>query len=263
MNGRRRALLIPDSSCPRQRPTPMTTVKARGYMRIWHHSGERVEEITEGETRLTLFIDEKIRLFKIVTDDNTTVMSFSPLSSIQAKEYDAGFRKTHSVDIKVRGTNETTSEYYLISFYNSGEQESGLLISRIGQIRSEFAHEQIVRLLKTRERVAFSDIVDSMANFGIPVSLKDAQQLAESLISSGEIEGVVNDTEFLSRYTLERKSEVVHYNIVTTFDFSDGLLRVKCPSCGSTSILRQKSNEARCAHCGSTYIIPRKVLDLI
>jgi DNA-directed RNA polymerase subunit RPC12/RpoP len=241
----------------------LTIVKARGYMRIWCHSSERVEEVTEGETKLTLFLDEESRLFKIATEDNTNVISFSPLSLIEITEFDAGFSKRHSVDIKFRANNDTGSEYYLISFYNKGEKESSLLISRIEQIHSEFAYEQMARLLKTRERVAFNDIVDSMAGFGIPVSIKEAQQFAESLISSGAIKGVVNDSEFLSLYALQRKSEVVHYNIVTTFDFSNGLLSVKCPSCGSTNITKQKSNEARCTHCGSTYIIPNKVLDLI
>jgi uncharacterized protein YbbK (DUF523 family) len=96
------------------------------------------------------------------------------------------------------------------------------------------------------------------------VSESDIINFLEERIEDKEIEGFV-DTEkkqFTHMSSHRQTLEVVQYNIATSFDLSEGMLRIKCPSCGSPNIQKVKANESKCANCG-TYVVPKKILDML
>lgn len=70
--------------------------------------------------------------------------------------------------------------------------------------------------------------------------------------------------QILRSQPVEIKHEVVQYNIVSKFEFTDGGILITCPYCGAPSSLQSnKRGVAKCVHCNNEYIIPKKILDLI
>jgi len=86
----------------------------------------------------------------------------------------------------------------------------------------------------------------------------------EEAVAMGKRALEIFEEEQKKEQELERRIEVVQYNIVAKFEFSkDGALAVSCPYCGASSTLQSKDVEVKCAYCGRVYIVPKKILDMI
>lgn len=55
----------------------------------------------------------------------------------------------------------------------------------------------------------------------------------------------------------------VEYKIVANVELKDGALLLRCPYCGASMKLVEKSKEVKCPYCGQTYMIPKKILDIL
>jgi hypothetical protein len=98
----------------------------------------------------------------------------------------------------------------------------------------EIGKTEILRLLKTREKVPLSEVSSLLTKYELPSTPADAQRLIESMISSGKIEGVFDGKDFVSRYALQR--ETVRYDIVSRFEVGkNGVVVLNCPNCGNPS----------------------------
>ena len=122
--------------------------------------------------------------------------------------------------------------------------------------------DEVIRLLKTRERVPTSDVAKLLSKFNLDATDKGVQRVVESAITSGQVEGVFDGKEFVSKYGLQR--ETVRYDIVTKFEMSSsGAIVINCPKCGAAIPLQGKESNGNCKFCGTPYTIPRKILDLV
>lgn len=130
--------------------------------------------------------------------------------------------------------------------------------------------ERVIERLKSREATSFDDVLEiwlSQVPHGAHIDFtdKDVVELLEDLISEGVVKGFVDvdRRQFIHMTAYKQTQTVIHYDIASSFNFSGGMVKIQCSSCGSSDILREKRSEAKCAHCGTTYIIPNKILDLI
>jgi predicted RNA-binding Zn-ribbon protein involved in translation (DUF1610 family) len=137
------------------------------------------------------------------------------------------------------------------------------------QVSMNLGMAEIIRRAKSRERMPFGEIQETWLRHVPPNSIKieeeDVVDLMEHLIDNDEIKGFLNieQKEFVNMSAYRQTSKVVQYNIASSFDFSDGIIKITCPSCGSPNIQKEKRGEGKCAHCGTTYIIPNKILEML
>jgi DNA-directed RNA polymerase subunit RPC12/RpoP len=118
-----------------------------------------------------------------------------------------------------------------------------------------------LRLLRTRERVPASEIA-ALLGTEQDSSGRGVREFVEWAISSGQVEGVYDGTQFVSKIALQR--ETIHYDIVSKFEVNaSGALVITCPKCGAAIPLETKEANQKCRYCGSPIMIPRKILDMV
>jgi len=151
---------------------------------------------------------------------------------------------------------------YALQFQTSDFGSFERLIWAINRTTSEQeAEKEIIRQLKSRERVSFKEVCGILKKHGLPDGLGDGRNHIETLITKGVADGILDGEGFVSKTTLQR--ETVNYNVAASFDFKDGVLQIKCPNCGASIPLKNKEPTGKCQFCGATYAIPTKILQLI
>ena len=69
---------------------------------------------------------------------------------------------------------------------------------------------------------------------------------------------------FINMEKYKRQSEVVQYNIATSFEFGkNGAVLIKCPNCNAQKPQTEKQSQVVCPACGQTYAVPKKILDMV
>jgi len=133
----------------------------------------------------------------------------------------------------------------------------------VNQVKGEdVGGREVIRLLRTHDRVPISEVCTVLTKYHLPNGFEDGKRRIETCISLGIVKGSIQGKEFVSGASMEK--EVVHYNIVANFDFSDsGVLKIKCPSCGAGVPLEKKEAVGKCSYCGATYTVPKKILDFL
>jgi hypothetical protein len=115
--------------------------------------------------------------------------------------------------------------------------------------------------MKSRDKVSVADVCSILTRYGLPNGYEDGRRRIESLIAIGVVDGVLDGEGYASKSLMQR--ETVNYNIAASFDFKDGVVQIKCPTCAAAIQLKSKEPTGKCQFCGATYSIPRKILDLI
>ena len=131
--------------------------------------------------------------------------------------------------------------------------------------------DQRVDLINSQEKSTFDEILDltkrSIAYKWLWEINDDAHLIPwlEANITAKRIEGFIDKKNrvFTHMDAYQQKTEVVHYNIATNFEFGEHGIVINCPFCGSKKPQTQRTNEIVCDNCGNTYVIPKKILDLI
>jgi DNA-directed RNA polymerase subunit RPC12/RpoP len=72
---------------------------------------------------------------------------------------------------------------------------------------------------------------------------------------------MIDGNTFVNRFALSTQG--TSYDIVVSFDFKDGILQIRCPSCAAAIPLKNKDPTGRCQYCGAAYLVPAKVLRLM
>jgi len=204
--------------------------------------------------------DHDLRLFKLITDgDIWTTFQPSQVHGVGAEEVGSFIKKWEvSIDTKWPDGDEFT---YVFKQPNKELAESAKAKVE-GIVENSRGHDEVIRLLKTRERVASADVAALLSKFHLDATDKVVQRVVESAITSGQVEGVFDGKEFISKYGLQR--ETVRYDIVTKFEMSSsGAIVITCPKCGAALPLEGKESSGKCQYCGTPYTVPRKILDLV
>jgi hypothetical protein len=151
---------------------------------------------------------------------------------------------------------------YLLSFESSDLGSYDRLVWAIKTVKNEEeGAREVIQLTKSRERVSVADVCSILSRYGLPNGFQDGKRRIESLIASGVVDGIFDGQSYVSKNLMQR--ETVNYNIAASFDFKDGALQIKCPTCGAAIPLKSKEPTGKCQFCGATYTVPRKILDLI
>jgi predicted RNA-binding Zn-ribbon protein involved in translation (DUF1610 family) len=161
------------------------------------------------------------------------------------------------------GVKAQTSDEYLLEFESRDMGSSQLIIQTLSEARMrESAGVEITNLLRVRDRVQMSEVCAILTKYQLANAFEDGQRYVEYSISSGQVQGVFNGKEYVSKLAMQ--SESVRYDIVAKFEMSEnGAIVFKCPTCGASLPLTTKESTGKCQYCGSSYAIPRKLLDAI
>jgi hypothetical protein len=128
--------------------------------------------------------------------------------------------------------------------------------------RKDKTSDEIMTLMRTREKVAISEVCAVLARRGLPATEAEARRMLENAITSKKVDGVIEGSQFVSRSALQR--EHVSYQIVSNFDFnSSGAISFKCRGCGKSLPMDKKRESGKCEYCGSPYALPKKLLDMV
>ena len=121
---------------------------------------------------------------------------------------------------------------------------------------------EVLVLLKTRERVPLQEVADVLARRHFPSTIDDAKKMVETHIMSGKLDGVIDAGSYVSKTALQR--ETVRYDVVTKFEIGkNGVLVLTCPKCGASLPVESKDGAGKCSFCGSTFTVPKRILDLL
>jgi hypothetical protein len=211
-----------------------------------------------------------------VTGSNASLkLNLSEIGTIRTEKGMLGGKK---LAIYGRRRNRGNTGYDLVSWHIERLGSPDEWASRISEERkraNDFDYninkgkDLVVRKLRSREQMTFDEIKEVWLSL-VPEGTVDLPgteviDFLERRINDGDIEGFVDvqRKEFVHAKAHRQTTEVIQYNIATSFDFADGMLKIKCPSCGSPNIQKVKANESKCVHCGSTYVIPNKILDML
>jgi DNA-directed RNA polymerase subunit RPC12/RpoP len=151
------------------------------------------------------------------------------------------------------------------------------VISNAHAKNKQRCYELLIAVLKSHEKTSFNQIYEICKGpFYLEAYSKEGEsrdkiddrieEILMQTISSDKVEGFIEreKREFVHKIAYQQKSEVVQYQVATSFEFGkNGVISLKCPSCGSPENQHEKTNEAKCRYCGTTFIIPKKILDLI
>lgn len=127
---------------------------------------------------------------------------------------------------------------------------------------------ELVGFLKSKERAPFSEIQTFIKSKypEFEPTIEDLVEWLRVLIDHNKIEGFIDEErqEFVHMIAYKQKTEVVHYTIAASFNFSSsGTLEIKCPHCGASQELTEKQKILVCKYCGKSYMIPEKILSLL
>lgn len=213
-----------------------------------------------GKSASTLAYDHDLGFFKMINAGNIW-MSFRANQVVGSQVSITGaLLKRNHVTILVK---YPTGDEFSMDFVAQNEGESTTAktwidnLARIGQ-----ATVEVQGVLKVREKVPMSEVAAVLARRGMPHSTQDSVRAVEGLIASGAIDGVMEGDMFVSR--LAKQRETVNYQVVTSFDVAkNGVISLKCPSCGSAVQMRDASNTRKCDYCKTEFMVPKRILDLM
>ena len=208
-----------------------------------------------------LVLDEDLGIFKIVQDNGNIWTTFPPAQVTSTHDSITGsvFKAYwFHVDVKYLSGDE-----YLFSYKTTGQEQIDSAKKWVEYaVKKDLAINEIVTLMRTREKVPMSDVSSVLAKHGLPSSGDDCRKVVEYGIAKRKVEGVLDDAQFVSKYALNR--EQVKYEIVSKFEVGkDGLIVLKCPSCGASIPLEGKGSSGVCKYCGSSYTVPRNILKMM
>jgi DNA-directed RNA polymerase subunit RPC12/RpoP len=208
----------------------------------------------------SLVFDDDLRKYKIFAD-GAIAYAFGPLQ-IKNTDYDISgtIRKRSSMGIYV---NFPDGNEYLFDFGYRDDEQLTSAETQIKKIRhDEEAREEMLTLLKSRERVTIEEISSLLKKRGSEVDMEHARRFVDSAIATGRVQGTFNGTEFVNKSSASDMS--VRYDVAVKLELaSSGALALKCPSCGSILSLEKKESNVKCNYCGQSCFVPRKVLDMI
>jgi len=232
-----------------------STTLLHGETTIWKNKA------TAGKYQTTLLYDEELEFFKVIASEGRILTSFRPQQVMGTGYSSSGtMSKSHKVTLHVKYPKG--DEYAFIY-----QAPSAAIAQKVRNSIRQTAvagkgKADVLRLLRTRERVPLNEVSALLASCGLPSSPADAQRLIETMISSGKVEGVFDGRDFKSHYALQKES--VRYDIVTNFELGkSGVVVLSCPNCGASIPLEQKESTGKCKFCGTSYTIPRRILELI
>lgn len=154
------------------------------------------------------------------------------------------------------------NEYLFDIGYRDDEQltSAETLIKKIRY--DEENREEILTLLKSRERVTIEEISSLLKKRGSDADIDYARRFVDSAIATNRIQGTFNGTEFVNKKSAGDTS--VRYDVAVKLELAiSGALALKCPSCGSVLSIEKKKSNVKCNYCGQSCFVPRKVLDMI
>ncbi len=214
-----------------------------------------------GNAPTTLTYDEELGIFKVVQVNGNIWTTFTPkqVGSLSTSAI-GGWRKNYYLHISAKFPN---GDEYAFSYNTGTPQQAANAHEWVSSyVRKEDALTEVVTRMRTRERVPLSDVASILTSHGLPSGDVDCQKAVEYGITKGGIDGVIDGTEFVSKFALNR--EQVRYNIVSTFEVGkDGAVVLKCPGCGASIPLQSKDESKVCKYCGTSYTVPRNILKLI
>ena len=204
--------------------------------------------------------DNDLRFFKLVSVGNIRT-SFRPE---QIKGF--GLVQTGSVrkkwQLSILAKWPSGDEFTYAYLLSTRELAEGIRANIQGIAVNSRRQEEVLALLRTRERVSKEEISDLLSKFHTEVTDQTVQDFVQSAITSGQVEGVYDGKEFMSKYALQR--ETVRYDIVSKFEVSSsGAIVITCPKCGAAIPIEAKESNGKCRFCGSPFVVPRKILDLV
>lgn len=136
---------------------------------------------------------------------------------------------------------------------------------------------EIIKLLKSQERTTFDEILKICKDwldlgFGSTIvnSTEQTDELVKTIISeliaTNKVKGFIDKEkrQFMHIESYKQKSEVVQYSVLTSVEFGkNGAISLRCPHCGASQPVKEKSSQIVCQYCNGTYLVPKKILDLI
>jgi len=206
-----------------------------------------------------LSYDNDLRFFKVIAGGNIWT-SFNPdqIKGLGTSEVGTLMKKgKFSILAKWPSGDEYTFAFTLPN--KQGADSAKANIEAIIVYAQGF--NAALRLLRTRERVSEAEIA-ALLKTSQNQSGQSVREFVEWAISSGQVEGVYDGNQFVSKMTLQR--ETVRYDIVSKFEVNaSGALVITCPKCGAGIALETKEANQKCRYCGSPIMIPRKILDMV
>lgn len=231
-----------------------TTVLLRGECAIWKNN------VPLGKIVADFSYDNDLRFFKLISVGNIKA-SFKPeqIKGFGLVQTGSVFKKWQlSIMAKWSSGDEFTYSYLL----PTKEHAERIKANIQGITMNSRRQEEVLALLRTRERVSKEDVASLLSKFNAEVTDQTVQDFVQGAITSGQIEGVYDGKEYLSKYALQR--ETVRYDIVSKFEVgSSGAIVITCPKCGAAIPIETKESNGKCRFCGSPYVVPRKILDLV
>ena len=231
-----------------------TTVLLRGECTVWKNNIVTTKAIAD------LCYDNDLRFFKLVCVGNIA-------ASFRAEQVQGfglvqigGLRKKWQLSLTAKwpSGDEFTYAYQLPTKEDAERARANIQ----GITLHSKGLDAITALLKTRERVPKEEIMALLNKLLLDVNDQTVQDFVQSAITSGQVEGVYDGEEFISRFALQR--ETVRYDIVSKFEVSSsGAIVITCPKCGAAIPIETKESNGKCMFCGSPYMVPRKILDMV
>jgi len=214
-----------------------------------------------GSIHSSLCYDQDLGFFKVIGPQGDIWTSFTSSQILGVRKFETG-QLFKSFWLAVRFKSPNGDEYelkYKASTIGALEDASKWLDYAS---RKDRASDEIILLMKTREKVPFGEVCTVLAKRGLPASEAEARKMLEYGMSSKRIDGVLEGSQFVSRSALRR--EQVRYEIASNSDFNgSGAISFRCRSCGRSLPLDRKQQSGKCEYCGTPYALPKKLLDLI
>ncbi len=217
----------------------------------------------------SMFYDSDSKTFQMYFDDNpwgrfrpiqvTAVTVYSSVASINIAYQTVPLPlKSYHLGIYVQfGPNDN---FVFVYNFNDEENAKGWKSVLEKYLPRQNAAEEVLILLKTREKVPLNEVAAILGKYGLPSTADDSRRAVESEIVAGKIHGIIEGGEFLSQSALQRES--IRYEVLTKLELGkNGVLSLTCPKCGATIPVGNKASEGKCAYCGSAYTVPRRILD--
>jgi hypothetical protein len=226
-----------------------------GPLTVWKN-GTRNNEMMSN-----LSYDQDLGIFKLVDTSGNIWMTFQPaqVTAVSSRVMGLAF-KSHSLTIDVKFPSGDEYRYIYRSLKTKQVEDAKKWFDFAAN--RDAAVNEIVTLMTTREKVPLTEVGSVLAKRGLPSSDNESRKMVEYGIATRKVEGVLDGTEFVSKYALNR--EQVRYEIVSKFEVGkDGAIVLKCPSCGASLPLQGKESSGVCRYCGTAYNVPRNILKLI
>jgi ribosomal protein S27E len=226
------------------------------------------------EKKGSLSIDSDTKSLELVGEDGDTLFAVDArsVSDVRLVDFSKGLLHGSPMEtFEIDGESEECDNYILR--VKSSEPEACAKVNeavgiaqsdkkKMRQIRAQSKSENaLIRLLKSRARVSVREVSSILQKYGLPSDSDSAKSQMESLILDDKVDGIIDGDMFVNKVVA--LSQTVQYNVAASFDFKDGVLQVRCPTCGGSIIVQNRESNGKCQFCGATYAIPTKILDLI